>query len=113
MLGFHQPSLSLRLVQHICSVIEEILIEEIIEEFLKEYNETFWEFLCAKHPKLEKTKDRFHRYTIGMLLFKIFKVMLNCKDLENQDMWFVFGSAVKNGEWRARLTLAFLTKALD
>lgn len=32
-----------------------------------------------------------------MLLFKIFKVMLNCKDLESQDMWSVFASGVKNG----------------
>lgn len=56
MLGFHQPSLSLRLDQHICSVIEEILIEEIIEEFLKECNEIFWEFLYVKHPKLKKRK---------------------------------------------------------
>lgn len=85
MLGFHQHKLSLRLVQHICSMIEEILIEEeIFEEFLKECNETFWELSCAKHPKLKKGKrERFHRYRVGMLLFKVFKMMLNCKELEN------------------------------
>lgn len=49
-----------------CSMIEEVLIEEeIFEEFLKECNEAFWGFSYAKHPRLKERKQEIDFTDIG------------------------------------------------